>query len=54
MVTTKEIDDIIEVVMERIFIEGPHSDDAYPQMTTKDRNELLSIVKDIIEGKHAK
>jgi hypothetical protein len=51
MVTTKQADEIIDVVLERVYIEGPHSDDAFPQMDSNERNELISLIKDIIEGK---
>ena len=49
MVTTKTIDNIIDAIIERIEIAGIRLDEAYPNLPISDRNELIDIIKDMIE-----
>lgn len=50
MVTTKEADEIIDAVLERVEIVGrvPDNVDVYPDLSTSERNKLINIIKDII------
>lgn len=51
MITTKQVDEIIDAVMERIEIGGIHRDEWCPLLSTNDRNQLIGIIKDIVDGK---
>jgi len=50
MVTTKQADEIIDVIMDYVEVTGNNIEDAYPDISTSDRNKLISIIIDIIEG----
>lgn len=56
MITTKQADEIIDAIMERVEMRGIHGDELYPamclpqygQLNVSDRNELIGIIKDIV------
>ena len=48
MITTKQIDDIIEVVLERTEMMSTGPDEIYVHITASDRKEIISIIRDII------
>lgn len=49
MVSIKTVDEIIKAVLERVGIEGSNIEDAYPDISVSERNELISIIKDLVE-----
>ena len=44
----QKADEIIDAVLERIEITGGNYDDAYSYISTPDRNELITIIIDIV------
>ena len=48
MITTRQIDEIIDAILDRIEVLGNNMDELYPDLPISDRNELVSIIKDII------
>jgi len=50
MITTKTADEIIDAIMERVEVAGiGNADNLYPNLSMSDRNELINIIKDMIE-----
>jgi len=48
MITTKEADEIIDAIMERVEIRGMGDRDKfYPMLPISDRNDLIIIIKEI-------
>lgn len=51
MITTKQADEIIDVVLDYVEVTGNNMDELYPDIPISDRNRLISIIKDIVEEK---
>jgi len=49
MVTTKQVDEIIDLILDYVEVAGINIDEAYPDIPTSDRNKLVSMIKNIIE-----